>query len=62
MLEEINFLMETTFSNMDLANAHEAKADLFLTELNTRRTDKLFLSDKIETLSKSLNETKLKRL
>ena len=32
MLEEINFLRETAFANKDLANAHEAKGDLFLTE------------------------------
>ena len=64
LLEEIETLKKIALANMDLAtalkeeaNAHEAKANLFLTELKVLRMDQLFLTCKVETLSKSLNES-----
>ena len=64
LLEQIDTLKKVALANKDLANAqeaeansHESKANLFLIELKVLRTDKLFLTNKIETLSKSLKES-----
>ena len=57
VLEEIEYLWEAAFTNRDLANTNEENANLFLAELKVLRTDKLFLSYKVETLSKSLEES-----
>ena len=58
LLEEIKTLKKVALTNRDLAatqeaeaNTHEAKANLFLTELKVLRTDKLFLTSKVEILS-----------
>ena len=56
MMEEIQFLNKVAYSQRDLANAHEAKANLFHTELKVLRTDKLYLTEKVETLDKCLAE------
>ena len=63
MLEEIDTLRKIVLANRELTNAqesktnaHEEKTNLFLTELKVLRTDRLFLTSKVETMSKSLSE------
>ena len=64
LLEEIDTLNKVALANMDMAttqegeaNTHETKANLFLTKLKVLRTDKLFLTSKVETLNKSLSQS-----
>ena len=56
-LAEIDFLRKVALANKDLTNVQEGKAKLFLTELKALRTDKLFPTSKVETLSKSRNKS-----